>query len=312
MYRAKHAARLTAGAIARRVTGVAGALALATGLSLAAAGGAGATTLTCTHSINANTPPIGCGGARLAYSAKGTLDLAVLGTGSATGNYWNSPVGFTTESLTDIHQDFTVFAVGGNIHSGPGGLGSYVAMYTPDGVINGFTYTGSGTPLPPATTCPSSGTHSTGQPQIGCDVRVDTNVYCLSVANVNDGPNHALRWHVVLRNCNTNGVFHYGDNTGATSTNYNSVSPSFANHFQVWSPVSGAAGLVLINRSLSNDHPHHWNLGNTPYVLDDRGFGGSGTQALAFPENDGLNQEFTLLGCTDPLRSLSTGYQLCP
>ena len=101
-----------------------------------------------------------------------------------------------------------------------------------------------------------------------------------------------------------------------TCSEQNSVSHSHANRFQVWSPVQGPNGLIMINESLSNDHPHGFNPSNTPYVLDDTAFGGSGTGALAFPENDGLNQESTIIGCTDPIKSLEAelpvGYYNCP
>ena len=195
--------------------------------------------------------------------------------------------------------------------------------------------------------------------------------------NLNNGPKGALRWHVVLRNCNTNGVFDYGNNgispatpvlvaSGGTATNTsaypvsvtitggtgvkvngssvttphtvtvpaggtitltyttapswswtqadydNFVSASHANAFQVWSPVAGSAGLEMINQSLSYQHPHGTNPNNTPYVLDDSAFGGSGAGALAFPENDGLNQQLSIIGCTQPVTQLNTGYQLCP
>lgn len=281
----------------KRIAAAAAATALAGGgLALAAALPASATTLTCTNLAHATNPPIGCGGAQLAYSAKGTLDLGVLGLGNSTGNYWNSPVGFLTSSQSNIREDFTVFAVDGNVHSGPGGLGSYVVMYTPDGNIPTFMQGGV--------------TKTNTTPTIGTSFTVGTNVYCISVENLNNGPHGALRWRTVLRNCNTDGTFEYGVNNGTGP--FNSVSHSHANRFQVWSPVSGSAGLEMINLSLSKDHPHGFNKSNTPYVLDDSGFGGNGTWGLAFPENDGLNQEFSIIGCTDPITALSTGYQFCP
>jgi hypothetical protein len=273
----------------------AGAAALALGAVPALT--ASATTLTCTNVAHAGVPPIGCGGDQLAYQAKGTLDLAVLGKGTSTGNYWNSPVGFLADSQSATREDFTVFAVNGDTTDGPGGLGEYVAMYTPNGNIASFTYTG-------GTGCPASGTtESNTTPDIGCNFNVGTNVYCVSAENVNTA--RGLRWFAVLRNCNTNGIFHYGTNDGTT---FNSVSSGHANHFQVWAPVSNFAGLTLVNESLS----HGFKAGNTPYVLDDKGFGGSGTQALAYPENDGLNQQGTIIGCTDPIKALNTGYQFCP
>src|SRR5215813_10740535 len=120
--------------------------ALAAGAILAAATAAtwvttaSATTLTCTHTAGAVTVPIGCGGAQSAYTARGTLDMAVLGTGSATGNYYNSPVGVQPDSQGNTREDFTVFALNGAITGGPGNLGSYVAMYTPNGHIQSWTH----------------------------------------------------------------------------------------------------------------------------------------------------------------------------
>ncbi|MDE3076846.1 MAG: hypothetical protein KGJ86_15630 [Chloroflexota bacterium] len=286
-------------------------LIIAAALAAALAGGAaaaavpaGATTLTCTGSQNQALPPFGCGGAQLAYTAKGTLDLAVLGTGSSTGNYWNSPVGVLTDSQSASREDFTVFAVDGDTSDGPGSLGEYVAMYTPGGKIASFTQAG----VVHTNAVPAAGRFTAG-----------TNVYCVSVENLNDGPGHAVRWHAVLRNCNTNGTFSYGNNgqcapapgpvvTTACATTDNSVSAGRANQFQVWAPVSGAAGLLLVNSSLSREFRH----GNTPWVLDDRSFGGSGTGALAFPENDGLNQQWSIIGCTEPVTQLNTSYALCP
>ena len=120
------------------------------------------------------------------------------------------------------------------------------------------------------------------------------------------GPHGALRWATVLRNCNTNGTFHIGTNT--TPSDENSVTSGHANAYQVWAPVTGANGLLFANQSLS----HHFHSGNTLYVLDIKGSGAAGSRLLAFPENDGLNQEWSLIGCTHPADVLSTGYQFCP
>jgi hypothetical protein len=277
---------------------ITGVVALAVlGASVAVAAAASATTLTCTGIKSQTVPPFGCGGAQSAYQAKGVLDLAVLGQGSTSGNYWNSPVGVLADSESATREDFTVFAVNGSITDGPGGLGEFVAMYTPDGNIPTFTQGGV--------------THTNAVPQPG-NFTVGTNVYCLSVENLDNGPHGALRWHVVLRTCATNGTFDYGNNgnnlTPPVAATENSVSASSANKFQVWAPVSGPSGLLLIDESLS----HGFKSGNTPYVLDDSGFGGSGTGALAFPENDGLNQQWTIIGCSDPVSQLDTGYQFCP
>jgi hypothetical protein len=262
----------------------AAALAAAGGFALTG-GNASATTLTCTGVQNQVLPPFGCGGDQLAYTAKGTLDLAVMG-----GNYWNSPVGFVTDSNSNPAEDFTVFAVSGSVTDGPGGLGEYVAMYTPDGKIASFTQAS----VKYTDAVPASGAFTVG-----------TNVYCLSVENASAAK--GARWKVVLRNCSTNGTFEYGNNSSSSPT-YNSVSSGSANHYQVWAPVTGNSGLLMINESLS----HGFGSGNTPYVLDDSGSGGSGTQAIAYPENDGLNQESSIIGCTEPITGLDTSYSLCP
>ena len=280
-----------------RYAALAAAAALTFGASVAvAATSAWGTTLTCTGIKSQAVPPFGCGGAQLAYQAKGVLDLAVLGQGSPSGNYWNSPVGVLADSESATREDFTVFAVSGSISDGPGGLGEFVAMYTPDGNIASFTQGGVA--------------HTNAVPQPG-NFTVGTNVYCLSVENLHNGPRGALRWHVVLPNCNTNGTFAYGNNgnnlTPPVAATENSVTPGSANAFQVWAPVSGPSGLLLIDESLS-----HGFRSNTPDVLDDSGFGGSGTGALAYPENDGLNQQWTVIGCSDPVSQLDTGYQFCP
>ena len=99
--------------------------------------------------------------------------------------------------------------------------------------------------------------------------------------------------------------------TAWSFTTDNSISASRANRYQVWAPVQGAAGLEMINESLSGGF-RNGGTGNTPYVLDDKGFGGTGTRALAFPENDGLNQQFSIVGCTEPITGLNTSYALCP
>jgi hypothetical protein len=251
----------------RRILAAAGALGIGVALALTGPAAHGAT-LTCTNVADATTPPIGCGGDQLAYTAGGTVDLAVLGTGSSTGNYWNSPVGFAADSTSNAHEDFTVFAVDGSVTDGPGGLGEYVVMYTPDGVEQ-------------------------------------TTKYCLSVESLDNGPKGAARWNTVLRDCASNGDFTYGN--GDTN---NSVSSSRANAYQVWAPVSGPSGLIMVNESLS----HGFKSGNTPYVLDERAW--KPGQALAYPENDGLNQQSMIIGCTNPIKGLEAllpvGYYNCP
>ena len=101
----------------------------------------------------------------------------------------------------------------------------------------------------------------------------------------------------MLRNCNTNGTFTEGLNDGI---HFNAVTSGHANAYQVWAPVTGQNGLLMVNDSLTG-YKHN----NTPYVLDDSGWGGAGTQALAYPENDGANQVWSVIGCTDPVKALN-------
>ena len=154
----------------RRIIALAAALALAV-LDVTAwvAGGADATTLTCTNIAHAVTTPIGCGGAQSATTAHGTLDMAVIGTANASGNYFNSPVGVKTESLSATREDFTVFALGGSITGGLGGLGSYVVMYTPTATSTpGPTSPGPSaprSPRPASTSTPGSTTSAYPSPR---------------------------------------------------------------------------------------------------------------------------------------------------
>ena len=104
---------------------VAAALAAGAASIILAAGPASATTLTCTGIANQITPPLGCGGAQLAYTGKGALDLAVLG-----GNYWNSPVGFA-DRRPGLQPEDCRCSARRPVTDGPGGLGEYVAAVHP-------------------------------------------------------------------------------------------------------------------------------------------------------------------------------------
>ena len=281
----------------RRRLVAAAAIPLAAGLAIGAvmASGASATTLTCTHTAGALTSPIGCGGAQSASHTHGTLDMAVLGTGSPNGNYYNSPVGVQTDSIGNIREDFTVFALSGHITGGPGNLGRYVAMYTPNGRVQQFTGTVGGV----------FGTYTNAKPDAGTTFTAGANAFCVSVTQIANGPRGALRWNAVLRNCNTNGTFTMGTDS-ATAPTENSVTYGHANRWQLWAPAIGSHGLELINVSLRN-------RSNIDYVLDIKGNGGAGTRLLAFPGHDALNQEWSIIGCTHPADELNVGsYQFCP
>ena len=271
----------------KKMAATAAGFVLAGGAVLAVAAPAGATTLTCTNIASAISGPIGCGGLQLGYTANGTLDLA------GGGNYWNAPATVQLDSQANSNEDWTVYAISGSVTDGPGALGEFVAMYTPLGKIPSFTHVGG-----PG----SSGTNATPVP--GEVFTAGSSDYCLSVENIGTGA--ALRWKTVLRNCNSNGDFTEGANTGAAP--FNAVQPGHANAYQVWAPVTGHDGLLMVNDSLSRGYKHN----NTPYVLDDSGWGGAGTQAIAYPENDGTNQVWSVIGCTDPVKALNTGYQFCP
>ena len=209
----------------RRIIALAAALALAVlGVTAWAAGGADATTLTCTNIAHAVTTPIGCGGAQSATTAHGTLDMAVIGTANASGNYFNSPVGVKTESLSATREDFTVFALGGSITGGLGGLGSYVVMYTPNGHINSWTHV--------------SGPTGVSQPAPGEHFNAGFSDFCVSVTQIPNGPHGALRWNAILRNCSSNGVFTMGDNAAVSPVENSSMSALFVPFTNASTPFS--------------------------------------------------------------------------
>lgn len=275
----------------RRIAALTAGAILTAWLAVSGATGASGTTLTCTHSAGAVTVPIGCGGAQAAYTAHGTLDMAVLGTGNATGNYYNSPVGVQADSQGNIREDFTVFALNGAITGGPGNLGRYVAMYTPNGHIQSWTHV--------------SGPTGVSQPAPGETFAAGATDFCVSVTQIANGPHGALRWNAVLRNCNTNGDFTIGTDTAAAPAE-NAVTFSHANRWQLWAPAIGSNGLELINTSLRNKF-------NVDYVLDIKGAGGAGSRLLAFPGHDALWEEWSVIGCTHPADLLNVGsYQFCP
>ena len=100
-------------------------------------------------------------------------------------------------------------------------------------------------------------------------------------------------------------LFTMGDNA-AVSPVENAVTFSFANRWQLWAPTLDANGLEFVNVSLHN----HFNV---PYVLDIKGSGGDGSRLLAFPSHNGLNEQWTLIGCTKPASEINGGsYAACP
>ena len=109
----------------------------------------------------------------------------------------------------------------------------------------------------------------------------------------------------MLRNGNTNGTFHVGGNTTASDENSVTSGPLTASRSD---PATGANGLLL---STSRSRTTSTRV-TREYVLDIKAAALLGSAALAFPENDGLNQEWSVIGCTHPADVLSTGYQFCP
>jgi hypothetical protein len=81
---------------------------------------------------------------------------------------------------------------------------------------------------------------------------------------------------------------------------------NLANHFQTWSPIPASGGYVLGNNALSG------NAFNHPFVLDKRGGGLSPGPVIAFPENDQANEIWKVIGCTNPVTSLTPGFFACP
>jgi hypothetical protein len=270
-------------------------IALAAGMAVTALPRASATTLTCTQVKTVYVTPYGCGGLELGYQARGVLDMA------AAGNYWNAAVRAEPESVTDTAEDWTVFALNGSTTGGQDDLGQYTAMLTPDGVIPGGCAGG----LPCSASNP--------------DVAVSPADFCLSVENITRTVrgHPAQRWVAVLRSCFAAGG---GDPAtpgfvlGAAPTGINTVDDP--NLYQLWSPVLATTAvpspIALVNVALLSPGLRHGIGGNDDYVLDDSGSGGAGTQLLAYPADAGLNQEWSVIGCTPPVTQISGLNQLCP
>jgi hypothetical protein len=280
---------LKAALIGVSVLSIGGAALLTTGT------GANATTLDCTNTQSAVTSPDGCGGLQIAQPyGGGLLDM------STNGNVYDSaPVTVEPDSINAASEDFTVFAVGGSTTDGPGGLGEYVAMITPDGKVSRFTVTTAG-PAADIGGCvgglgTTPGTVFTNAVPCG-DVKFTAGPtdYCLSVSQF-VGPNGKDRWWALDKLCSTNGTFTYG-----TNTTTGSVSPSFANRWQVWAPVTGSHGLQMVNISLRNKS-------NSNYDLNITGSGGPGVQLQAYPDNTGgsSNDSWDYIACTPPGTLLS-------
>jgi len=262
----------------------AGVLALGFGTALATV--ASAATSSCTKTES-------CGGADLAFTGHGNLSLAVLNPDSNVNGgfgYNNEKVGFTTSGALDGTQDFTVFQDATEVpNPGPGlggvyGYGNYVAMYTPGG---------------------SRANTATGQIQ-----------YCISVEDTYPVVNHKTvqRWSLVLRNCNATGKSTFSTGTHATDTPPTGeveATVSNPNPYQEWAPTEVPGTFLEFQDVALNSQHYRHGYGGGNFVMDDRGFGGSGTWGLAYPENDQSNQEFTIIGCTQPVTVFNKAYYQC-
>jgi hypothetical protein len=277
-------------------------LGLAAG-SFALAGTARATTATCTNIATPVSAPIGCGGIYLPDMGPTSLGGTSLAL-TAGGNQFNAAVDVNYYDPTNSNQDWTVFqyclsVIGTRTPTDPCGSGvpaknpvngqaEYIAMLTPDGVSTDW----------PATTIAQGDA---------------ANDYCLSVEDVTRTVDKkpARRWVTVTRNCSVDSEFWPGQPDTPADAGTPGVVTGDINPWQVWSPVAeGTNGYALAEDYLSD------NFKNTPYVLDDAGYGGPGTQELAYPAKDSTdnttNQVWKVIGCTNPVVSLTPGFWNCP
>ena len=241
---------------------------------------AGATTSTCTNIAHPVAAPIGCGGIYLPLMGTGTQPNSTSLTLTAASQTFNAKVVIDPYDTSNTLQDWTVFTVAG-AHNPIDGNAEYVAMLTPNGQFAGA----------------------------GAN---DSANLCLSVDKVRRTVNHhrVWRWVTLLRSCQAGGGANFTPGHPDTTAGGVAGTVSSANPWQVWSPIaSGTNGYVLAEDFLSQ------NFHNTPYVLDDSGFGGAGTQQIAYPEKDptdSKNQVWKVIGCTNPVTSLTPGFYNCP
>lgn len=282
------------------LSGVALAGALFAG-AVTATGGASASTLSCTDHES-------CGGADLNFSGHGQLSLSVLDTSTVNAGfgYNNERVGFNTSGQHNGTQDFTVFQQSGETpgHGGVYGFGNYTVMYTPGGHLP-FTH-------------PGGGALQQGDTVTATD---ETSVpYCISVEDTYPvvGGHKVQRWALVLRNCfaTHNVAFTVGTHAdAATSTTEVEATVSHPNLYQEFAPTETSDGFLKFQDvALNNSHLRH-GFGGRNFVMDDRGFGGPGTWGIVFPEKDvtqnASNQEFTIIGCTEPVTVFNSQYFDC-
>lgn len=255
-------------------------------LTMTATSQAQASTLRCTSTES-------CGGATLADAVHGQLALSVLAPDNNTNDgfgYWNEPVGVNTAGLADGTQDFTVYQVSGEPVGGGGvyGHGNYVVVYTPGGK----------TPDDPAFTDKATGTET---------------AYCVSVQDIyrTVRGHRVQRWVLVLRNCDVSGiwgsaVFSPGETSPEVPATVRNADP-----YQLWAPVEVSGPYLEFQDVALNSASFRHGFGGSNFVMDDTAFGGPNTQGIAFSENDGLNQKFTIDGCTEPVTVFNKAYYDC-
>jgi hypothetical protein len=281
----------------RRITALAAGIVLLASAAVAATWPAAATTGTCTNIASPISLPIGCGGVFLPKLGGGIQPNTSSLTLTAAADNWNAPITLTPYNPADATQDFTVYQVC-DFTAAPFNAPTAPTAALPCGTnghpvldpVSGFgEYVAEVTPL---------GQH------LGGAINAIGNL-CLSVEAVHDGPWHHLRWHVVERTCNTYGA-HFTEGIPSSPVSLHGVAGvvNLANHFQTWSPIPASGGYVLANNALSG------NFFNHPFVLDARG--GHGPSVLAFPENDQANEIWKVIGCTNPVTSLTPGFFSCP
>jgi hypothetical protein len=282
----------------RRILALAAGLTLAGGMAAGGvmAGNANASSFSCVEHTS-------CGGAVLAYRPGGvTLALAVLQPDSVTNGgfgYWNEPVGFNTEDYPDGTglQDFYVAQLAGEpvARGGQFGLGEYAVIYAPGGKLAND---------------PVLSTYNDTQPA--------TTAYCLSVQDLyrHVRGRYVQRWATVLRPCSTYAGGPLQDSPpvfAMTGTGTGTPQVTNPDPYQLWAPVEVAGQfLEFQDIGLDNSSAYRHGYAGENFVLDDTASGGPGTQGLAYQENDGLNQKFTIFACTLPVTDFNSAYYNCP
>jgi hypothetical protein len=283
-------------AIKSKVLAAAATLTLVTGIAAAVpVTGAKAASISCT-----TTPS--CGGATLMYSAKGSLDLAVLSPDASTNGgfgYWSEHVGFSTSTINNPYEDFIVAQQSGEVvgKGGAYGLGNYAVFLAPAGhVPDDINFGGTGSQT----------------------------AYCISVMDTYPTVRGKVvqRWALVLRSCDTivagarappkfcpPSSQRQPEGCNNPTDEWVVINP---NPYQTWSPTQGAANTLLFQNLGLNMASLRHGFGGKNFVMDDRANGGNGTWGIAYPENDQPNQRFSKINaCTDPVKQFNPIYWAC-